>query len=78
MKLKKPSGQRVNKLLHASSIGMSFVISILIGIAMGVWFDGKFDTKPYGTIFFLVCGIIAGFRNMIYFMKKAGVFDENS
>ena len=76
--MKKPDNQSVNRLLHASSIGISFVISIAIGTAMGVWLDSKFDTKPTFTIIFMICGIIAGFRNMVYFMKKAGVFDENS
>jgi ATP synthase protein I len=70
--------KNVNRLLHASSIGISFVVSIVIGTYAGYWLDRKFDTKPVLTIILMLCGVAAGFRNMIYFMKKAGVFDSEN
>ena len=63
-------------LLSASSIGLVFVISIVLGSLAGWWLDGKLGTKPYLTIFLMIMGIIAGFQNMWRFIKKANVFDE--
>lgn len=77
MKFKKNVNKSTSKLLHASSIGLSFGLSIAIGTGMGLWLDKYFGTKPWLTGIFMVCGIIAGFKNMIYFMRKAGVFEEN-
>ncbi|WP_022851011.1 AtpZ/AtpI family protein [Limisalsivibrio acetivorans] len=75
---KESKTKKADKLLHASSIGMSFVFSIVIGTGMGVWLDSTFGTKPYLTLIFMVLGIAAGFKNMFYFMRKAGLFDEDS
>ena len=47
-----------------SSIGISLVISILIGLAMGVYLDQWLDTRPMFTLIMLLIGIIAGFRNV--------------
>ncbi|GAB1535728.1 AtpZ/AtpI family protein [Geovibrio sp. ADMFC3] len=70
--------KKADKLMHASSIGMSFAFSIVIGTGMGWWLDKFFGTKPVLTFIFMLFGIAAGFKNMIYFMKKAGVFDEDN
>jgi ATP synthase protein I len=63
--------KKLKPLLNASVIGFSIVFSILIGLAIGIWLDKLFNTKPYLTIVFLIFGVIAGFKNMIYFIKKA-------
>ena len=47
-----------------SSIGISLVISILIGLAMGFYLDQWLDTSPMFTLIMLLIGIIAGFRNV--------------
>ncbi len=47
-----------------SSIGISLVISILIGLAMGFYLDQWLDTRPMFTLIMLLIGIIAGFRNV--------------
>jgi ATP synthase protein I len=54
----------------ASTIGMSVVFSIFIGLAIGYWLDSKFGTLPLFSLVFLVMGVIAGFRNYYRFMKK--------
>ncbi len=53
---------------RASAIGLSLVLAIVIGGALGYWLSQTFDN----IIFFyigLICGIIAGFRNL-YIMSK--------
>jgi ATP synthase protein I len=54
----------------ASTIGMSVVFSIFIGLAIGYWLDSKFGTSPLFSLVFLVMGVIAGFRNYYRFMKR--------
>ncbi len=47
-----------------SSIGISLVISMLIGLAMGFYLDQWLDTRPMFTLIMLLIGIIAGFRSV--------------
>jgi len=47
-----------------SSIGISLVVSMLIGLAMGFYLDQWLDTSPMFTLIMLLIGIIAGFRNV--------------
>jgi ATP synthase protein I len=47
-----------------SSVGISLVISILIGLAMGIYLDRWLDTRPLFTLIMLLIGVISGFRNV--------------
>ncbi len=47
-----------------SSVGISLVASILIGLAMGVYLDQWLDTRPLFTLIMLLIGVISGFRNV--------------
>lgn len=56
-----------------SHVGMSFVLSILIGFGMGWVLDHKVfsgKTAPYLTFVFLAFGIVAGFKNLWALAKK--------
>lgn len=69
--------KKLKPLLNASVIGFSIVFSILIGLIIGIYLDKLFNTKPYLTIIFLIFGIISGFKNMIYFVKKSSDLNNN-
>ena len=56
--------------LEASTIGLSLVFSTVIGLGIGYWLDGKFHTRPWFTVIFLILGIIAGFREVMRIAKK--------
>ena len=47
-----------------SSVGISLVAAILIGLAMGVYLDRWLDTTPMFTLIMLLIGVISGFRNI--------------
>ncbi len=47
-----------------SSVGISLVVSILIGLAMGVYLDRWLDTRPLFTLVMLLIGVLSGFRNV--------------
>lgn len=55
----------------ASTIGLTLVLSTVIGLAIGIWLDKVFNTGPWLTLVFLVLGIAAGFRNFYQFMSKS-------
>ncbi|MGA1861817.1 AtpZ/AtpI family protein [Deferribacter thermophilus] len=73
MKLNK----KMRSFLNASSIGISVVAAILIGTAMGLYLDKVFNTKPYLTIVFMILGIVAGFKNILYFIKRTGLYNND-
>jgi len=58
------------QLAKVSIIGIEMVVSTFVGLAIGLYLDGKFETKPWLTIFFLIVGIAAGFRNIFLEIKK--------
>ncbi|MBZ4642808.1 MAG: hypothetical protein JG767_417 [Deferribacteraceae bacterium] len=70
--------KKMRSMLNASTIGFSFISAIGIGTLIGYYLDKYFETKPYLTLIFMVLGIVAGFRNMFYFVKKSIKEDDNS
>lgn len=52
-----------------SSMGISVVVAIVIGIVIGRQLDKWFGTEPWFFFIFLFFGIVAGFRN-IYILTK--------
>jgi ATP synthase protein I len=52
------------------SVGLSFVIAIVLGVVIGVWIDGRFGTKPWGFFVFFVLGLIAGVLNVYRTTKQ--------
>lgn len=51
-------------LATASSMGVSVVLAIGIGVWFGLKLDGWLGTKPWFFFIFLFIGIAAGFRNI--------------
>lgn len=47
-----------------SSMGISVVLAIGIGVWFGLTLDGWLGTKPWFFFIFLFIGIAAGFRNI--------------
>ena len=64
------------QLFVLSSTGLSMVLAIFIGLAIGVFLDKKLNTHPWLTIIFLGVGIVAGFRNIFWFIRHYGTTDE--
>jgi ATP synthase protein I len=64
--------RHLRDLAYYGSIGMSVSLSVVIGLAIGVWLDRHvFDTTPWLTLIFLGFGIAAGFRNIGLAIKKS-------
>ena len=69
--MKKETYRSIRALAYYSSLGFSVALSIFIGLAIGVWLDGKFDTSPWLTLVFLGAGIAAAYRNIGLAVKKS-------
>ena len=69
--MKKEKYRSFRELAYYSSLGLSVALSIFIGLGIGVWLDGKFDTSPWLTLIFLGFGIAAAFRNIGLAVKKS-------
>lgn len=48
----------------AATMGTNFVAHTVVGLAMGYYCDKWFHTEPWGLLFWLIMGIVAGFRHM--------------
>lgn len=72
--MKKESRSRIKswrELAFYSSIGLSMVLSIFIGLAIGLYIDKRYDTSPWFMLIFLGLGIAAGYRNIGLAIKKS-------
>lgn len=63
-------------LAFISTAGLSFGLSIAIGLFIGLWLDKSiFGTSPWCTLIFLGFGIAAGYRNLWLIYKRAKRLD---
>jgi ATP synthase protein I len=49
----------------ASALGIEMAIAVVIGLLVGRWLDGRFDSEPVWTLVCLCVGIAAGFKGLI-------------
>lgn len=72
----KGTKKSIKILAIASTMGLAMVLATVIGLAIGYYLDSVFDTSPWLTLFFLILGIIAGFRNLYIIQKRVQRMDE--
>ena len=56
--------------LSATSIGIELAVAVLLGVLTGAWVDNKLGTTPWGLLFFLVLGCIAGMRGILRYARQ--------
>jgi ATP synthase protein I len=66
----KETKQTAIQMARVSSIGIAMVIALFGCFYLGRWLDQQLGTEPYLTLFFLLIGIAAGFRNMYLLVKR--------
>lgn len=67
------TSRRMNGAGLALRLATEFVAGVLVGGAIGWFFDGWLGTSPFGLIVFLILGFIAGVLNAL---RSAGVVRE--
>ncbi|MBF0343434.1 MAG: AtpZ/AtpI family protein [Nitrospirae bacterium] len=68
--IRKQEPSLLKHLAFASNVGLSFFVSVLVGVAMGLGLDRLFNSSPYLTIAFLVLGTISGFIEVYRIAKR--------
>ena len=53
------------------TVGIEFVLSVLVGTWGGQWLDGRFGTEPWLMVVGLGFGVAAGFRGLWRALEKA-------
>lgn len=61
-----------------STVGITLVVSTVIGYYMGYYLDRFFGTSPWLTIIFLLFGIAAGFKNLFMAVKRVERLEEDN
>jgi len=70
--MKKMNLKSIKELAFFSSVGLSLSLSIFIGLALGVYLDRQvFHTTPWLTLIGLGLGIAAGYRNLLFIIKRS-------
>ena len=60
----KSSGDLLRTVGALSTVGLSFVMALVIGTAFGWWLDDKLGTSPWGFFVFFFLGLAAGVLNV--------------
>ncbi len=61
----------------ASTVGVNFVATTLVGFAIGHWvLDAYFDTSPWFAIIFMLLGIAAGFKYLFKLLRRSEQFNS--
>lgn len=68
--MKRESYRYYRQLVFFASIGFHFGLSIAIGLFMGLWLDGKFNSSPWFLLGGLFLGVCAGFRNLAIVIRR--------
>ncbi len=53
-----------------SAIGIEMAAAVAVGAFIGYWLDEKLGTEPWMFMFWVICGVIAGFRSLYRMSKK--------
>lgn len=61
-KIKKKSRVPISNGNQAFNIAVELVAGVIVGLAIGLFFDNRFDSKPIFTILCLIFAIIASFK----------------
>jgi ATP synthase protein I len=56
--------QMMKSLGTLGSVGLSFVLALVIGTALGLWLDRLTGWSPLFFILFFLCGLAAGILNL--------------
>ena len=69
-----PSRQKTISTIKAigalSTVGLSFVLAIVLGVAAGYYLDARFGTKPWGFLIGFAFGLAAGILNVVRTSRK--------
>ena len=68
--MKRETTRLLREWAYYASLGLQVALSVVIGLAIGLYLDKRFGTAPWCMLVFLVMGIVAGYRNIGLAIKK--------
>jgi len=60
-----------------STLGITLVVSTLVGFVIGYYLDRWLGTSPWLTIVFLLFGIVSGFLQIFRSLPRLDTMDRN-
>jgi ATP synthase protein I len=75
--MKKDRKKFYTRAMRYSAVGLEMGFSVAIGVAIGYFLDRYFHTSPWLLLFFLILGIIAGFRSLFSLIKGLDKNERN-
>lgn len=70
MKKKDPDRQILRALGLMTQLGLSMAVSVIIGVMLGHWLDGKLGTSPWLLILGCIIGAAASFKVLYDYVIK--------
>jgi ATP synthase protein I len=67
----KSTGEALRSAGALSTVGLAFVLALVLGFWFGTVLDGWFGTKPVLTIVFFFVGLAAGVLNVVRIVSQA-------
>jgi ATP synthase protein I len=61
-----------------STVGMSFVLALVMGFGAGYWLDGWLDTKPWLSFIGFFTGLAAGVLNVYRVLQATASTSSSS
>jgi len=69
--MKRETLRSLKEFAYYSSLGLQVALSIVIGLALGLYLDKRLGTHPFLLFLGLGLGIAAGFRNIGLAIRKS-------
>ena len=60
------------------TLGLSFVIALVLGSALGIWVDRVLGISPWGTLIGFVLGFAAAVLNVVRITRRAFASSDSS
>lgn len=64
-------GRNAGPIALVTQVGLTMVVCILIGLAIGLWADNNFGTKPCITLVLTLVGVAAGTYSVYRLVSEA-------
>ena len=69
------TGQTLKTIGQLSTVGMSFVLALVMGFGAGYWLDGWLGTSPWLAMLGFAMGVAAGVLNVVRVMRVVAADD---
>jgi ATP synthase protein I len=69
------TGQTLKTIGQLSTVGLSFVLALVMGFGGGYWLDGRLGTSPWLAMLGFAMGVAAGVLNVVRVMRLVAADD---